>query len=290
MNLAVITGVSSGIGLSTAKIFLQNGFQVYGSVRKQEDADSLRKLLGPGFTPLQFDVTDHSAVDEAAREVERAAGTGGGISVLVNNAGIAINGPLEHLSTEQVRHQFEVNITGLIKVTQLFLPLIKPSDGHSGGRIINIGSISGIIASPFTGIYAASKHALEGLTDALRRELLIYGVPVVLIQPGPIRTEIWRKARESDNPWLDTAYGPIFRNRDLVIDQTEASALPVERVAETIYKAATVSKPRVRYLIDRSPWRIRLARLMPASWIDAMVKKNFQKHLSGTSSEWRGWR
>jgi short-subunit dehydrogenase len=290
MKYAVITGASTGIGFASASMFVENGFHVYGSVRSEEDADRLRKSLGPMFSPLLFDVTDHEAIQEASREVANTMGSTGHLAALVNNAGIAVNGPLEHLPIDRIRQQFEVNITGLMGVTQAFLPLLKPRDGRPSGRIINIGSISGIIASPFTGAYAASKHALEGLTDALRRELLVYDIPVVLIQPGPIRTEIWRKARESENPWIDTAYGPILKNRDRVIDRTEESALPVERVASVVYQSAVARKPRLRYLIDRSPWRIRMAQLMPASWIDRMVRKTLTSHLSGTSSSWRGWR
>ena len=290
MKYAVITGASTGIGFASASMFVENGFHVYGSVRSEEDADRLRKSLGPMFSPLLFDVTDHEAIQEASREVANTMGSTGHLAALVNNAGIAVNGPLEHLPIDRIRQQFEVNITGLMGVTQAFLPLLKPRDGRPSGRIINIGSISGIIASPFTGAYAASKHALEGLTDALRRELLVYDIPVVLIQPGPIRTEIWHKARESENPWIDTAYGPILKNRDRVIDRTEESALPVERVASVVYQSAVARKPRLRYLIDRSPWRIRMAQLMPASWIDRMVRKTLTSHLSGTSSSWRGWR
>lgn len=285
----MITGVSTGIGYAAAKKFLDHRYRVFGSVRSEADADRLRRLLGPDFSPLLFDVTQHDQIEEAAEEVGRAL-QGKPLSVLVNNAGIAVNGPLEYLDVADVRKQFEVNVIGLLKVTQTFLPHLKPQEEHPPGRIINIGSISGIIASPFTGAYAASKHALEGLSDSLRREMLIYGIEVVLLQPGPIKTDIWRKAKESDNPWLDTTYGPILRNRDRIIEKSEESALPAEDVARLILQAAEKNKPRLRYLIDRNPWKIRLASLLPARWLDKMVKKAFQKHLSGDSGAWRGWR
>jgi NAD(P)-dependent dehydrogenase (short-subunit alcohol dehydrogenase family) len=195
----VITGVSSGIGLGTAKVLIETGYRVFGSVRKQEDADQLKSELGSAFIPLLFDVTNPERVRAAAKQVDEAVGDEP-LKALINNAGISELGPVELLPMDQFRKPFEVNVFGMVTVTQAFLPLLKarPISQSKPGRIINIGSIFGVVHFPMMSPYVGSKHAMEGITDCLRSELMGYGIDVVLVAPGPVKSEIYRKNRQND--------------------------------------------------------------------------------------------
>jgi len=186
----VVTGASTGIGKSTAKVLLDHGFMVFGSVRKEADGAGLRAEFGENFSPLIFDVTDEDAIRAGAASVADALGQNT-LAGLVNNAGIAVAGPLEHVPIEQFRYQIEVNVLGVFSVTQAFLPLLGTDRTRQGtpGRIVNISSVAGKMAAPFIGPYAASKHALEGMSASLRRELMIYGIDVVIIGPGAVATD-----------------------------------------------------------------------------------------------------
>ena len=189
MKSVVVTGVSTGIGHAAAKVLAQKGFHVFGSVRKEADAERLKKELGDRFTPLIFDVTDEAAIRRAAEEV-RAALKGETLAGLVNNAGIAVSGPLIEVDPDDFRKQMDVNVTGPFLVTQAFAPLLGTDKSLKGepGRIVNISSVGGIRAMPFIGPYAASKFAIEGFSEALRRELMLFGIRVVVIGPGPVKT------------------------------------------------------------------------------------------------------
>ena len=191
---ALITGVSTGIGYESLKALIGKGYYVYGSVRTQGDADRLKEEFAQGFTPLIFDVTDQEGVDRAVTQVTADIGDKG-LSCLVNNSGIAIAGPLQHQSIGDFENQFQVNVIGLMKVTQAFLPLLGVRENHpvQAGRIINISSEAGKFAQPFAGAYVGSKHAVEGLSHSLRRELLIYGIKVIIVGPGAVKTPIWHK-------------------------------------------------------------------------------------------------
>ena len=175
----LITGVSTGIGRDAARYLIERGFHVCGSVRKLADADRVKASLGDQFTPLQFDVTDASAISVAVSEVEAVVGTDG-LYALINNSGISGPAPLMHVPMDEARQMFEVNVLGLLAVTQAFLPLLgaRKDCPHPPGRIVNISSISGGLAFPLLGIYAGSKHAVEALTDAMRRELDLFGIRV----------------------------------------------------------------------------------------------------------------
>ncbi|MBA4210573.1 MAG: oxidoreductase, partial [Parvibaculum sp.] len=199
MKSVVVTGVSTGIGNAAARVLAKKGFRVFGSVRKEADAAALKKDLGESFVPLVFDVTDEAGVARAAAEVRAALG-GEKLAGLVNNAGIAVSGPLIDLDPDEFRKQMEVNVTGPFLVTQAFAPLLGTDRALKGepGRIVNISSVAGIRAMPFLGPYAASKFALEGFSEALRRELMMFGIDVVVIGPGPVKTAIWDKAEEID--------------------------------------------------------------------------------------------
>ena len=195
MKQIVITGASTGIGHASVKFLLSRGFRVFGSVRSRGDADRLQREFGELFIPLLFDVTDEAAVQAEAEKVGQHLKTNT-LDGLVNNAGIEVAGPLPHLSTDQFRHQLEVNLLGPFIVTKAFLPLLGTDPARKGnpGRIVNISSSSGKIAGPFTGAYAASKFGLEGFSESLRRELILFGIDVIIIGPGAVVTPIWQKS------------------------------------------------------------------------------------------------
>ena len=188
MQSVVITGASTGIGWATAKLLIDRGFRVFGSVRKPADADRLKAEFGANFVPLVFDVTDEAAVLAAAREV-RAALAGETLFGLVNNAGIAVAGPLLELSADQFRRQMDVNVMGPVMAVQAFAPLLGSDRSLKGkpGRIVMISSVAGKTGNPLSSAYCASKHAIEGLSESLRRELMLFGIDVVIVAPGAVK-------------------------------------------------------------------------------------------------------
>jgi NAD(P)-dependent dehydrogenase (short-subunit alcohol dehydrogenase family) len=194
-----VTGASKGIGEATVLRLVACGRPVYAGVRSEADAQRWRRYAGNGVTPLRFDVTDPAAIAAAADAVRHERGEAG-LAGLVNNAGVALAGPLEFLPIAVLRRQLEINVIGQVAVTQAFLPLIR----RAGGRIIFISSVSGRSALPFTGAYAASKHALEAAADALRVELRPWRLRVVLVEPGVIETPIWQTSMHAALAYLDT--------------------------------------------------------------------------------------
>jgi NAD(P)-dependent dehydrogenase (short-subunit alcohol dehydrogenase family) len=276
MKHVVITGVSSGIGYAAAVELAGRGYHVFGSVRREGDAARLQASLGERFAPLLFDVTDGDAIARAAEQVAPAVGSDG-LAGLVNNAGIAVSGPLMHVRLDDLRRQFEVNVLGVMAVTQAFLPLLgaRPDPGHPPGRIVNIGSVSGRIAYPFLGPYAASKHALEAISDSLRRELLLFGVDVILIEPGSVVTPIWDKAEQEDySHYTATAYGPLLQQFAQAAVERGRRGMPVERVARTIALALEHPHPRTRYpLINHRITGWWLPRFLPARRLDRIVAR-----------------
>jgi NAD(P)-dependent dehydrogenase (short-subunit alcohol dehydrogenase family) len=272
---AVITGVSTGIGYAIAADLLQRGYTVFGSVRKHEDGLELKTKLGANFFPLIFDVRDDKGVQEGAAEVARQVGAAG-IQVLVNNAGVAVFGPLQHLPLSDMQYQLEVNVIGALRTTQAFLPLLgaKLPKRDQPGKIINIGSVSGRVTSLFTAPYSMSKFALESMTDGLRRELFLYGIDVISIQPGPIQTPIWTKAKKETNRFQDTDYAPYLSKSNEIIEQAEKSALPTSAVTERIWEAISLEKPSTRYVIVKKAWMIKLLKFVPDRWVDKMMLKN----------------
>ncbi|MEZ4593355.1 MAG: SDR family oxidoreductase [Chloroflexota bacterium] len=276
MKYVVITGASSGIGYDAARYLIERGYHVFGSVRKQADADRVQSALGERFTPLLFDVTDAVGVETAVTQVSKIIGSNG-LAGLVNNAGIAVAGPLMHLPMSEFRKQMEVNLYGQLDVIQKFLPLLGAvaNAPHPPGRIINISSVSGKVVYPFMGPYAASKHALEAISDALRRELLIFGIDVIVIGPGSVQTPIWDKAQDLDTePYKETAYKGMMEGMKKVFISQGKSGIPVEKVSEVIYEALTKEKPKTRYAIARkllSGWL--LPRYLPARLFDNIIAK-----------------
>jgi NAD(P)-dependent dehydrogenase (short-subunit alcohol dehydrogenase family) len=269
----VVTGTSTGIGWGAAKVLLGHGFRVFGSVRKTQDAARLATELGPNFKPLVFDVTDEAAVYAAAAQVRSALG-GATLAGLVNNAGISVPGPLLELPIEDFRRQFEVNLVGVVTVTQAFAPLLGTDPQLQGqpGRIVNISSVGGRTATPFLAPYNASKFALEGLSESLRRELLLFGIDVIVVGPGAVVTAIWDKAEKIDlSPYLATPYGPALQKlRDYMLGLGK-KGLPPERLGEVIAQALTAPHPKTRYTITPQPFQDFLGRTLPKRWLDRLI-------------------
>jgi NAD(P)-dependent dehydrogenase (short-subunit alcohol dehydrogenase family) len=276
MQAVLITGTSTGIGYGTAQEFANCGYRVFGSVRREVDAERLKAELGANFTPLLFDVTDRTAIKNAAQQVTDLVGERG-LAGLINNAGIATSGPLMYQSIDEIRWQFEVNVIAPIAVTQAFLPLlkIKQATADRPGRIINISSVGGKVAAPFIGAYAGSKHALEGISDSLRRELQLHDVDVIIIGPGVVNTPIWDKESAQDLSQYDrTEYRHNLQAfQQHFIKMGKAGYAPAV-VGKFIRKAFESKHPKSRYAIVPDPienWY--LPRILPARWLDKLIGK-----------------
>ncbi|MDO5510830.1 MAG: SDR family NAD(P)-dependent oxidoreductase [Weeksellaceae bacterium] len=278
MKYAVVTGVSSGIGKATAILLLQNGYTVFGSVRKEQDAESLRREYPETFHTLIFDTTDYPAVDQAIASVEKVVGEHG-LDLLVNNAGIAKYGPMQHVSIDMMREQFEVNVHSVVYFTQKCMHMLGAYRGaQHHGRIITISSTAGVMTRPLLGSYSGSKHAIEAIFDAWRREMMVYGIPVILIQPGPIKTEIWHKAKKAENPFMDTDYGKAFDSLNSEIEKIEDVALDVSAVTKAVWHAATNKNPKTRYIVAPKKAQFLLAMyVLPDKTLDKIFFKQIKK-------------
>ncbi len=275
MRSVVITGASTGIGWATAKLLLTRGFRVFGSVRKAADADRLRSEFGANFTPLLFDVTDEAAVLAAAREV-RAALNGETLAGLVNNAGIAVAGPVLGLSADEFRRQMDVNVIGPIIATQAFGPLLGADPSLKGpkGRIVMVSSVAGKNGNPLMSAYSASKHAIEGLSEGLRREMMLFGIDVIIIAPGAVKTPIWSKADEVDmSSYKNSPFFPALEKIRKFMLHLGETGLPPEKIAEAIVGALTSANPRVRYSITPDPMRHIITALLPKRTVDRIIAK-----------------
>jgi NAD(P)-dependent dehydrogenase (short-subunit alcohol dehydrogenase family) len=275
MRSVVITGASTGIGWATAKLLLDRGFRVFGSVRKPADADRLKGEFGANFTPLLFDVTDEAAVLAAAREVRAALG-GETLFGLVNNAGIAVAGPVLELAAEEFRRQMDVNVIGPIISTQAFGPLLGSDPSLKGprGRIVMISSVAGKNGNPLVSAYSTSKHALEGLSESLRREMMLFGIDVIIIAPGPVKTPIWSKAEEVDiSAYKNSPFFPALERIRKYMLQLGEIGLPAEKIAEAVADALTSARPRVRYEITPDPMRHLITAVLPKRMVDRIIAK-----------------
>jgi NAD(P)-dependent dehydrogenase (short-subunit alcohol dehydrogenase family) len=276
MKSVVVTGASTGIGWATTKLLLDKGFRVFGSVRKQADADRLEREFGTNFTPLLFDVTDEAAVLASVREV-RAALNGETLTGLVNNAGIAVTGPVLGLSADQFRRQMDVNVIGPVIATQAFAPLLGTDPSLKGpkGRIVMISSVAGKNGNPMSSAYAASKHAIEGFSESLRRELMLFAIDVIIVAPGPVKTPIWSKGQESVNldNFKNSPYLPALQKVGAFMKHLDEIGLPPERIAERVYDALTLPHPKVRYQIAPDPMRHIVTSWLPKRMVDKIMAR-----------------
>jgi NAD(P)-dependent dehydrogenase (short-subunit alcohol dehydrogenase family) len=273
---ALITGCSSGIGRATALHLDAAGWRVFAGVRKEADAESLAAEATDALTPLILDVADGPSIELAAERIGREAP--GGLAALVNNAGIAVSGPLEFIPLEDFRRQLEVNLTGHVAMIQAALPALR----EARGRIVNVTSIGGLVTTPFFGPYCASKFGLEAVSNSLRVELRPWGIETIAIEPGSIATEIWsggmrifEEMRERMPARAFQLYEKAMRSTAKASEETGARGIPPERVAAVIETALTARRPRARYLVGRDAHMMAWAhRLLPARAYDRIVARS----------------
>ncbi len=276
----VVTGVSTGIGWGTTKVLVSKGFRVFGSVRKQADADRLQREFGNGFVPLIMDITDAEAVHQAAQNVGSMIGDRNLVG-LVNNAGIVVSGPLLYLKPSEYRRQLEVNMVSPLVVIQAFAPLLGTDKKRQGlpGRIVNITSSAAKVAIPLLGAYSASKFGLEGMSDALRRELMLFGIDVVIIEPGTVNTAMYDKGEKEDlSEFKQTEYWEAVQNfQKFIVTEARTNGLSPERLGQAVHVAISTAKPKARYAVI--PQRFKnwiLPRLLPARMLDAELAKQMK--------------
>ena len=270
----LITGVSTGIGYGTTKELINRNYTVFGSVRKPEDAQRLKTELGENFIPLVFDVTDQVSIERAAVQVQthlKGAGLGG----LINNSGISVSGPVEYLDIDKVEYNFNVNVLGIFRVTKTFLPLLGTND-HSTlpGRILNVSSISGKISAPYLAAYTGTKHAVEGISHCLRKELLPFGIDVVIIGPGQVQTPIWDKG--SLDEFKDTRYISSMTKFFTYLVNKGKSGMALDECSRRIADILETEKPKTRYAVVHKKfenWILPL--LLPDRVIDRLFLKKF---------------
>lgn len=280
MKSILITGTSTGIGLACAQVFIKAGYRVFGSVRKEEDAQRVSKELGQNFIPLLFDVTNIEQIQAAVPKVQKILGENKGLDGLINNAGIAVGGPLQLLPMEDIRWQFDVNVFGLLQVTQAFLPLLgaKKKCPFPPGKIINMTSVAGKIAAPFMGAYAASKHAVEAISHSLRRELMLYGVDVIIVGPGAVKTPIWDKGVTQMPEGVEGSdYEQAIEGFSKFAYKTGQRGIDPILVGELSLKIMESKKPKTRYPILNNKFKNWIMpRLLPDRTIDNALAKNFK--------------
>lgn len=279
-ELAVVTGASTGIGAATARELARRGFHVLAGVRRDRDADAIR---GPSIEPLIIDITNpdhiHALVDRV-----RGDSQGRALRALVNNAGIGVNVPFEAFAIEEWRRLFEVNLFGHVAVTQALLPTLI----RSKGRVVNISSVGGKVAMATYGPYAATKFALEAVSDSLRREMAPFGVGVIVVEPGAVRTEMPGRAiatahelASAMTPDQSRRYGPLVHavTAHTASHTMSGSGLPADAAAKVIAKAITARKPRTRYTVGRDAALItRLARFLPDRTLDRVIAATLRPH------------
>jgi short-subunit dehydrogenase len=273
-NFILITGVSSGIGKATLAYFYMKGYHVLGSVRTAGDAKELVNQYPERFTPLIFDVTKPEEINKEIIKLTPLL-LQGNLAALVNNAGFAVPGPLELLEDQQFEDQINVNLFSVRRITNAFLPYLK---SNTPGKIINISSVSGLINTPYLGAYCISKHALESMNEIYRRELSQFGIKVISVLPGPVKTKIWQKNLGKLEPYFDTPYGNILKNADELIKKSESSGLHAKKVAQTIWNIFHSNNPKHQYIVHKTPFAIWfVSRVLPSSWMDYLIKKSMAK-------------
>ncbi|MEO0793625.1 MAG: SDR family NAD(P)-dependent oxidoreductase [Verrucomicrobiota bacterium] len=270
-HIYIVTGVSTGIGSGIARALLEKGFGVFGSVRVAGASQNLKEHANENFQELVFDVRDTEAIQIARQTVETAIADRR-IQGIINNAGVAYAGPLEHIPMEEMRSMIEVNVLGLLEVTRTFLPLLETP----GAKIFNMGSVSGLFSNPFLGGYAASKFALEAVTDAMRREFKVHGIQVCVLEPGPIDTPIWGKQsyEELRKRYQATRYAEPLDRFNEQINAAVKTALPVDAVAQTILKLVDAKKLPARKIVANNAWFYGLLKMLPTTIIDYLVYRS----------------
>lgn len=272
----LVTGASTGIGEATTLRLAGNGWRVFGGVRREADGARLADASAGSVTPVVLDVTDAAQIGSAAAEVAESVG-GAGLAGLVNNAGIARGGPVEYLPVDDWRLQFEVNLFGQVAVTQAMMPLVRTARG----RIVFVGSNSGRVSTPMMAPYGASKFAIEALAESMRLELRPWGIRVVVVEPGAVKTAIWDKGRalaDELEAAMPAEAGDRYADQIAAIrkgiETQDRSGIPADRVAAVIEKALTAPRPRARYQVGLDAHiGAAASRILPDSVLDAAVAK-----------------
>jgi NAD(P)-dependent dehydrogenase (short-subunit alcohol dehydrogenase family) len=275
----LVTGAGKGIGEAVAERLSELGYLVFAGVRQNADIERYRAHQSGNIHPVHLEVTNETSIRSTAHEIKSVLGDRV-LFGLVNNAGIALAGPLEFLPINELRRQLEVNVVGQIAVTQAVLPLLR----QSRGRIVNIGSIAGRSAMPMVGAYAASKFAMEALTDSLRVELIPAGIDVIIVEPGVIATPIWETSIKSGEAIMDQLPPEAFQYYGRIITAAKERAagasrigLPARKVAAVVLHALTARKPKTRYVVGRDA-RIRmLLQSLPDRWRDRLIARKLAK-------------
>src|SRR5687768_4537056 len=265
----LVTGASTGIGAATAQRMRRAGWEVFAAARKDED---LERLRGEGLTPVKLDVTDAGSIASAKAALDER-----GLHGLVNNAGVAVSGPMEFVPLDELRHQLEVNLVGQVAVIQAFMPNIR----EAKGRIVNVSSIGGRFALPMVGPYAASKHALEAVSDSLRRELRPWGITVSIIEPGAVVTPIWDRGRETADRLeaemgarSQAFYGRLAQRIRAETEKIPERGVDPDEVAKAIEHALTAPRPKVRYVVGRdAKTRLKIKALAGDRRFDALIAR-----------------
>jgi len=275
----VITGASTGIGRSCALRLDRAGFDVFAGVRKPEDGEALVAAASDRLRPLAIDVTDAGSIAAAATEIEEA--TGGRLAGLVNNAGIALAGPIEGVALDELRRQFEVNVFGQVAVTQALLSMVRAAKG----RVVFMSSVGGRNALPYISPYSSSKHAIEAIGDALRIEMRPFGVEVAIVEPGSVATPIWEKsgseaatAREEYGQEIEALYGERMDHMESLAEKTGARGVDPEEVAQAVEHALTAGKPKTRYVVGReAKIQLKVAAALPRRAMDRLIEREIDR-------------
>jgi NAD(P)-dependent dehydrogenase (short-subunit alcohol dehydrogenase family) len=269
----LITGCSTGLGFAAARAFAERGYRVIATVRSEDDA---KRVQAEGKGSIHTVICDVTITEHVAKlpDYVRTITGDGVLDGLINNAGVMVApGPVEFQQMENIRAQFDSNVFGMMAVTIALLPLLGTADParKHAGRIINISSIEGKVASPFISAYAATKHAIEGFSNSLRRELRLFGIKVVIVGPGGIKSEMWRKNSFDVGPLVGTAYEEPFRKLNSLLKEMENDSATADEVGRFLVRVFEAPRPRARYAHSRAfmdgPWTI----LIPDLWYDAML-------------------
>lgn len=273
----LVTGCSSGLGRALAEELRRRGWRVFAGVRRPESA---AELAGTGLTPVMLDVTDGATIRAAVRDVVTAAGR---LDLVVNNAGYGLIGPAVELELDELRRQLETNLVGVLAVIRAALPALVAS---GDGRVVNIGSVSGVTATPFAGAYSASKAALHLLSDALRMELAPFGVKVVTVQPGAVASRFGANAAEAAfQAGPGSRYQPVADMVQQRARLSESDPTPAERVARRILDRALRPRPPAVIRVARGSRLLPLLGRLPAPWRDRILSRRFHLHELGGSEE-----
>lgn len=275
----VVTGVSSGIGQEIARCLANKGYRVFGSVRKPADAKPLEDELGDRFQTLVFDVCDTDSITAAAKSVSDSV-KDSGISAIINNAGLALFGPIELLEDDAFEHIMKVNVLGSRLVTNAFLPALRIGNKEqTHSKIVNISSLSGIFNTPMNGAYCVSKHAMESLGEIYRRELMAEHIDVVSIRSGPIQSEIWKKNIDSTSAYEDTVYGNMAVKSHKIMEHAKKSALPPSVIAELVLGILEGRKKKHSYHVGQGSRisQIFASSLMPTRLADKLIHNALSK-------------